>query len=961
MSSTIRFHPKLTECKQCKQFEYTYKLHPNYVGCYTIQCTLCCIQWFVCVKHNKRFNFQNKTYLRHHFQNEHSCNNYNESLAEDNDNMYVSFTDGHSDGSDNELGMIQTTKKPKHVHQSNTLQITGHTQKTDNIYSDNALKCLVGKAFSNSEYNTMDVNQEETDFHLNMTHFCSGLPEAKQHHFMDIIHQVLGLQFHSTRPPRSYQDLRRFYLSGKHAIYKNIPCPTVKQLDNHACVSLLDIITLSFNNLNHLALIRCSEYAQMLCNNSSMANTLKAKQIVHKIYQQYNTTSIDPYVMFVSFWSDDFEINQTRKNRSSTWIKTMSLITTEKTDTSKHYTHLVAIGHKGNDHTTVNSHINAELQLLQNVEYYYVHMKKCTIPVVIYPLAILADRPERCALNLTLSYTGNSTRRWLYSSLTSSTKLASCKQCYLKRINTYFDFSSTTEITTNKSCGRCCDFNFLTSSKAASFNAPQNYPSSKHKDSPTFPTGRDIVTNLATDKLYPVTLSYQYLYDGVKFASFNLYTKTWKTSETRCYLKVLGVSSSLCDTIIEYCLKSTNENTSYTTFYNSLPVPDIWLDKILEIDQFVETPMHHLFEGIVKSLLEVTMEFLKYFKSWSKYCERINPILDDIDSLKCDFCRIEAFWHSKTDYKPSGWIAENYLGYSRILLILTMHMESIIHANEKGFKEYKCMIQSSFVLISHLMTRAFVSVNTIEDIIKIFLYSCHNFDITFGYSVGNIPFWYKKSNFVSLLNLPEQITTYGPIHLYWEGVKERYIQYVKPILKNKRKTVSFLSTKVHQLLQNNALDLLKNRFSKHTPKVYSRYNNIYVFSTNKDLEEKINNGESFSVMIRKTHVIEIFAICKKNDTFGCYPLIFDDNQGFHKYNLWFAPLNIKKGPSRMEIHKETIASSQDYAGLLVSFQAEKNLYEKNIYYTLLSSDWSTRSQTGLLELPSLSRELFEHE
>ena len=288
-------------------------------------------------------------------------------------------------------------------------------------------------------------------------------------------------------------------------------------------------------------------------------------------------------------------------------------------------------------------------------------------------------------------------------------------------------------------------------------------------------------------------------------------------------------------------------------------------------------------------------------------------------------------------------------------------METLNINQQRGYLEFNCMIQAAFVLVSHLMTRQSVLSNDIDNMIKIFLYSCNKFATSFGYGDDNVPFWYKKSNFVSLLNLPEQITTYGPIHLYWEGVKEQYIQYVKSILKNKRKTVSFLSTKVHQLLQNNALDLLKNRFSKHTPKVYSRYNNIYIFSTNKDLEEKINNGESFSVMIRKTHVIEIFAICKKNDTFGCYPLIFDDNQGFHKYNLWFAPLNIKKGPSRMEIHKETIASSQDYAGLLVSFQAEKNLYEKNIYYTLLSSDWSTRSQTGLLELPSLSRELFEHE
>ena len=65
--------------------------------------------------------------------------------------------------------------------------------------------------------------------------------------------------------------------------------------------------------------------------------------------------------------------------------------------------------------------------------------------------------------------------------------------------------------------------------------------------------------------------------------------------------------------------------------------------------------MHHLFKGIVKSIIEVTMEYLKYHKLWSKYYEMIHLLLDDIDSIKCNFCRAESFWESnKTEYKPTG-------------------------------------------------------------------------------------------------------------------------------------------------------------------------------------------------------------------------------------------------------------------------------------------------------------------
>ena len=71
---------------------------------------------------------------------------------------------------------------------------------------------------------------------------------------------------------------------------------------------------------------------------------------------------------------------------------------------------------------------------------------QATVPIVIYPLVILADRPERCELNATLNYTGNSTRRWLYSSLTDPQLLASCDTCYKRRIQQYFEDRKSTRL-----------------------------------------------------------------------------------------------------------------------------------------------------------------------------------------------------------------------------------------------------------------------------------------------------------------------------------------------------------------------------------------------------------------------------------------------------------------------------------------------------------------------------------
>ena len=83
-------------------------------------------------------------------------------------------------------------------------------------------------------------------------------------------------------------------------------------------------------------------------------------------------------------------------------------------------------------------------------------------------------------------------------------------------------------------------------------------------------------------------------------------------------------------------------------------------------------------------------------------------------------------------------------------------------------------------LLSRLMTNDPIPVETIDEYIKLFLGICHYFEGTIGYPTNNqgiksSPFWYNKGNFVSLLNLPKQISIFGPVRLHWEGIRERFI------------------------------------------------------------------------------------------------------------------------------------------------------------------------------------------
>ena len=143
--------------------------------------------------------------------------------------------------------------------------------------------------------------------------------------------------------------------------------------------------------------------------------------------------------------------------------------------------------------------------ILQKVNLYYVAQYHKQLPVVICPLAILADRPERCSLSGMLSFTGNATRRWLYSSLVTPNKLASCQTCVSRRLKRYFSIANPT-IAVTKTCGRCCDFEFLTTSPAAEFSPPSTYPKTKHVDSLPFPVDRDVLDVYETRCLKPIKL-----------------------------------------------------------------------------------------------------------------------------------------------------------------------------------------------------------------------------------------------------------------------------------------------------------------------------------------------------------------------------------------------------------------------------------------------------------------------
>ena len=148
------------------------------------------------------------------------------------------------------------------------------------------------------------------------------------------------------------------------------------------------------------------------------------------------------------------------------------------------------------------------------------------------------------------------------------------------------------------------------------------------------------------------------------------------------YLKLLGVCNQTIRIAIRYGLNQPQSFDNIKDLMGNFMYPSIW-KSCIQIEEFIETPMHHLFEGVIKAIIELQMDFSKQLNKWTQYGTISNLILEEVNNLKCLYNRCELFTGGK-DFKTGGWLAETYLGYSRLIVILFGHAEDIIDHNDLG-------------------------------------------------------------------------------------------------------------------------------------------------------------------------------------------------------------------------------------------------------------------------------------
>jgi hypothetical protein len=379
------------------------------------------------------------------------------------------------------------------------------------------------------------------------------------------------------------------------------------------------------------------------------------------------------------------------------------------------------------------------------------------------------------------------------------------------------------------------------------------------------------------------------------------------------------------------------------------PIPQSWQTDV-SLDMFIEAPMHLLFLGIVKSTMEVSDIYMKQYRLGNKFMSHANTYIAQLEKFHLDFLQIRPL-------PNTNYLSEWCLGMARVFPyiygMVTTAIEPTIHYGDK----YMCMIYSMYVMISHLMTRCHTSSQQQLQYIKLFLDCCHQFcKATHDESI--IPFWLSKGNYVTLLNLPEQIEKFGPLRDYWDGSRERYIHLIKKKLVNMRHTSSFMSSKLTEVHQSNVLDWIMHDLDPPVTASTVSHNTVfYTYASKAMIMDNLKGGKIISGYYHPQYPKHVIVAYREaNKMLGLIALHADIgiNEQYES-GMYFCKFS-EDMPLAASSPRQYICENVTVGAIMLPFINSNEEFQ--MQYSVIYSDWDILKSNGDKGLPQISYDIF---
>ena len=572
-------------------------------------------------------------------------------------------------------------------------------------------------------------------------------------------------------------------------------------------------------------------------NEETLQTELSASDKAKKIFmdsKKRNGVSYD-LVTYITEWSDCFDPNTSSKNnRASVYIKSITFPRKNgSTFPTASYTFPICIGPGKANKLFLEDMFASEIELFKKEDplKFWDNSTRTFRSIYVDILCSMQDQPERRSGLCLMMGNSRMFPRFGYScnyqSIYSCQR--SCRRCDEKIKNAMYEEGQ---------CESCLNWNLDLNNPLSQFNAPEHYP----MDCPYLRHG-----NL----LQPRKISNSFLV-SIHDKSYNKFLNgDWNKKNVHAYLGTYGVNTEYINKMIDNIENGIE-----------MSVPSIW-KRNLTISDHVETIMHLLFLGITKTLLSDIHSWLQTKKLYTKYLKFAEEVLLPLQKLNIEWCKIIPYGTGKF----GGHVSENYLGMARILKWFMCILNRFVHLDEIG--NNSCLpnliktTNALYAMLSRILQRKTNEklVNSVERHVKYFLNQYVDLDSRLNGS-KNIS-WIKKYNFLSLLNLKEQMQNFGPLLNLWEGgiAGEKIISTMKPEIKTglrkhwqkhlfnkwmrkyffntmkpRKETINYISEKYGSINEiqfkvDNKLPFVARYNNKHQLYIKTKQGNIYIFYT----------------------------------------------------------------------------------------------------------------------------------
>lgn len=440
--------------------------------------------------------------------------------------------------------------------------------------------------------------------------------------------------------------------------------------------------------------------------------------------------------------------------------------------------------------------------------------------------------------------------------------LPSCDRCRRKRLAELGVGSSQAVL----ACTACCDWERLDrrTQHLLLCDSGENYPKSCRCPGPCAspvqpPLGREV----GLEKLPTLKISFGFLKQSVRFAFFHLSKndEPWTKSMAKEYLRSCGIITKHQDEICDAGIAARGVDVDYNDplCVGGWPFPPAWTGDI-EIEDYIEAVMHLLCLGIAKSVFELTSKWLlqkiagkpKDLNS-TAFRRHTNQLLKDLKKLQLSWLMAFPFdkeakegGETKTSFTTGGWVAENWLAFLRLAPVMfgfccKDDFDFVVHI---GFRDVARVILSLNAVAARVMTHGGVNEQFLEETksyMKEFLSSVRELDIRLRYETlsnkapkakqdkgKNVAFW-LKSNFMSLLNLVENMRMLGPMRLWMDGggKGERFIQEIKPHIQRgvREDQIDYFGVLARKLYKERFIGYMEKRYSLGNQKFAGSHGN----------------------------------------------------------------------------------------------------------------------------------------